>query len=57
MENISVVFEPGERIVSMIEHQGSVYVATERRVYRMVKDSLTDTVKFVPVIFDRLAPA
>lgn len=57
MQNISAVFEPGERIVSMVEHQGSIYVATEQHVYRMLKDPLTDSVKFVPVIFDRLAPS
>jgi hypothetical protein len=48
---IESVFEPSERIVSMVEHRGEVYVATERRVYRMRKDDFTDTVAFDPVIF------
>lgn len=51
MTNISVVFEPRDRIVSMVEHQGTVYVATERQVFRMQKDALTDSVRFLPVVF------
>ena len=48
---IESVFEPAERIVSMVEHRGTVMVATERRVYRMRTDDLTGTVAFDPVIF------
>lgn len=51
MEKIQVVFEPRDRIVSMVEHRGEVYVATERHVYRMQKDALTDSVRFLPVVF------
>jgi hypothetical protein len=54
MTKIEVVFDPGERIVSMVEHQGTVYVATERHVYRMQKDAQTDTVRFLPVVFHKL---
>lgn len=48
---IESVFEPSERIVSMVEHQGKVYVATERRVYRMKQDDFADRDIFEPVIF------
>jgi len=53
MTKIEVVFDPGERIVSMVEHRGEVFVATERHVYRMRKDDLTDTFKFLPVVFHK----
>lgn len=48
---IESVFEPREFIVAMVEHQGTVFVATERRVYRMSKDELTGTATFDPVVF------
>lgn len=37
-----------ERIVSMVEHQGVLYVATGRNVYRLQNDSL------VPLKFEVL---
>jgi hypothetical protein len=46
-----IVFEPGERLVSMLHLAGTVYVATERRVYRMRRDPLTEEVSFQPVDF------
>lgn len=54
MEKVEVVFDPGERIVSMVEHQGTIYLATERHVYRMQKDALADSVRFLPVVFHKL---
>lgn len=48
---IESVFEPSERVVSMIEFRGRIFVATERRVYRMTHDDLTDSVAFDPVVF------
>lgn len=51
MNKVEIVFEPRDRIVSMVEHRGTVYVATERRVFRMQKDELTDTIRFLPVVF------
>jgi hypothetical protein len=52
---IETVFEPSEPIVSMVEHQGKVYVATQRRVYRMNKDDLTGTERFEPMVFHQIA--
>lgn len=51
MSFADIVFEPRDRIVAMVHHQGIVFVATERRVYRMREDKLTDTVAFEPVVF------
>ena len=48
---IESVFEPNDPIVSMVEYQGKIYVATTRRVFRMEKDDLTNTVAFEPVVF------
>jgi hypothetical protein len=48
---IESVFSPDYPIVSMVEYQGTVYVATQRHVYRMSKDDLTGTVAFDQVVF------
>jgi hypothetical protein len=53
--NIEAIFEPGERVVSMLLLAGTVYVATDRRVYRMRRDPLTDADAFQAVEFHRTA--
>ena len=35
-----------DRIVSMVEFKGTIFVATEHRVYRLIDDT------FVPVAFE-----
>lgn len=38
-------FEPYGEIVSMVLHEGHIYIATQKRVFKMVRDV------FVPVNF------
>jgi hypothetical protein len=47
--NLKKVVGPGDRIVSMVEHQGALYVATEHRVYRFFTH--TPGAAFEPVMF------
>lgn len=50
--SIQMILETNERIVAMCEYHNEIIVATERRVYRMRKDDLTDSYIFKPVLFE-----
>lgn len=45
-----VVFRPNERIVSMVNYQGKVVLATEHHVYMMLDDG-TNAPVFHPLAF------